>query len=226
MSDSLPNCPFHAYALTGDLVSSRKAENRQKLGDLIRRCLKAINARFSNEFYGPLALTRGIDELSALLRRPRAAFDMMVAINLAVWPETFRFALAEGTIDVVGSTGRSADMDGSAFHRGADAQERARENKLMLAVHFDSRDAAETQMVEQMATLYCRLMETWTPGVAPAIRHYRPLDGSQPTQAQVARVLNCSQQAVSEAHRRGHLDVLLATERVLRNGLDFMEKPS
>jgi len=203
-------------ALSADLLSSRAASERRQLAARIEATLAAVNEAWRGHWVAPLESTRGLDEVSGVLATRRPAFDVVTTVNVALWPHRFRFAIADGTLDVVGERGRASDMDGPAFHRTADALARARRDGLPMALALAHGDATELRMAEALAALHHTLVAGWTPTIARAIQLHRPPGGPALTQAEVARELGNTQQAVSDAHRRGHLKTLVQAEDALR----------
>ena len=76
------------------------------------------------EIYAPLTLTRGIDELSGVLRRTDAAYRICRGLNEAVAPQSVRFAIVRSDIDVAVNSKNAAQMDGKAFHSGKQTAQR------------------------------------------------------------------------------------------------------
>jgi len=122
------------YALIGDLVQSRREHQRAALAQQIEHALRTANEQFITDWIAPLETTRGLDEVSSLLRTPRHAFDAAMTVNLHVWPARFRFALAHGSVDVGDPGDPASDFDGPAFHRAADSLDRTRRQRKPLAI--------------------------------------------------------------------------------------------
>jgi hypothetical protein len=97
-----------AYVIAGDLIASRKAPQRTLLARRIERELAALAEEHSALWIAPPVTTRGIDEISCVLRQPEPACDVAVRLNLALWPQRFRVALASGEIDVATDSGDAA----------------------------------------------------------------------------------------------------------------------
>jgi hypothetical protein len=203
------------YALIADLVGSRTIKNRKGLSRTIGLALSDAASAHAAEWHAPLAIARGLDELSALMTRPDRAFDVAVALNLAIWPHRFRFSLASGTVDVGLETARAPAMDGSAFHRASDGLRRAKQFDLPFAVVAPELPAEVSRLVEELARLHGILMADWTRSRARTVAAFRGL-GSQ---KRVAGELGVTQQSVSEALRRARNGEMLAAEEAIRTWL-------
>lgn len=214
------------FALVGDLIKSRKQPNRLALAKQIEDVLQKINRLFAKDLVAPLETTRGLDELSALLRTPDHAFDIVYSMNVLLWPSMFRFGLGSGGIDVWGDDGRASDMDGPAFHLAADALARGRHGDTPFAVNIHALSDTTQNLIEASGQLSQAVMRDWTPKTARAIRTYRPISGASPTQKQAAAQLGHSQQALSEAIRSGHLHELTVTRTAIQSALSSNAKAS
>ncbi len=197
-------------------MKSRRQLNRLTLANTIEDNIWLINKRFAPNFVAPLETTRGLDEVSSVLQEPTHAFDIAFAMNLSLWPAMFRFALGEGDIDVWGKSGRASDMDGSTFHHAAEALARGRSRDIPFAVNIQGLPHAAGSLIEATGVLHQAVMRGWTSKSAEVIQIYRPLSGENPTQEQVATQLGQSQQAISEAIRRGHLSELALAQDTIR----------
>lgn len=206
--------PDRIIALSADLESSRRVEDREGLAARIEAVLAGLNHRHRADLLAPLETTRGLDEISAVLARRRPAFELVVGLNLALWPHRFRFALADGYLDVVGE--RASDMDGPAFHRAADALARARKHALPLTLDFERSPAAGARLAEAAARMHHLMMGQWTEKIAEVVRALHPLTRTEEvSQGVVGARLGKTQQAVSDLVRKAQLDALLSTEAAL-----------
>ncbi|MBP7149453.1 MAG: hypothetical protein KBD01_18145 [Acidobacteria bacterium] len=212
---------MNGFALVGDLQASRLASDRRRLGARIEKVLRALGRTFAEDWLAPLVTTRGLDEVSGLLRRPDHAFDVAVALNLELWPRRFRVALAHGAIDVAPGSGDASAMDGPAFHAAADALERARRDDLALAVALPGLAPEAAALVEALARMHHAVVSGWSPRMAAVVAAYR----RHGTQAKVADALGITQQAVSKALRSARWPELVAAESALRAWLGRYERP-
>jgi predicted DNA-binding protein (UPF0251 family) len=205
------------FVLLGDLVGSRQVADREAFEARAKATLADLATAWPDAGWvaGPI-LTRGIDEVAAVLARPRRAFDFAVGLNLAVWPQRFRFALASGTIDIGLEAGNVADMGGTAFHHAADAIARARRDRQPFALALEDCPEATAGLVEAAAALHQAIVVRWTEREAATVRAYRQA-GSQ---AAAAERLGVSQQAVSDAMRRAVASDLARAEDAIRHWLD------
>lgn len=201
----------NVYALSLDLVQSRRVQDRKGFGAHLEKTLSEMGRRFAASWMAPPVTARGIDEVSAAMSTPTAVFDFLVALNLAVWPQRFRMGLGIGIVDV-GLEGDAADLDGPGFHHAAEAVRRAAREGIPFAIEGGARGRDQTGVVEAAALLHGRVMGGWHPAMHAAVVAYRDLQ----TQAKAARRLRLTQQAVSQALDRAQHDDLTRTEDAVR----------
>jgi len=186
---------------------------------MIESTLTELNDRFRDDWHAPLVTTRGLDELSGVLRRPRHAFDVMVRVNETIWPNRFRFAMASGTIDVAEHGGDAAAMDGPAFHHAADALRRAADQNIPLALNMVEIAETHGAVAESLAGLYGLIVSRITPARHRVLTAYRKLR----SQRAVGHKLGISQQSVSEAMGKVHAREFFAAEAALGAWLADLE---
>lgn len=225
---------LYAYVILGDLVDSRVVRDRPTVADDLERAIKQLGARYGREdaWVAPLVSTQGMDAVSGVLRKPRYAFDIAVALNTMLWPYRFRFALGSGTIDVAWKSNNAAAMDGPAFHRASDGLERARRDELTFAVELPEPSKEVCRLVERLCRLHQVLMQRWSKRAAMTMRAYRHLEAqgeatnTKVTQGKAARELGITQQAISEALTRAHYAELTAAEDAVRTWLGKISEAS
>jgi hypothetical protein len=204
------------YALLGDMVGSRHVGNHRSVHRLLEGALEAVNRRFAAAVWAPLGLTKGVDEISGALLTPEPAYDILCLLNLHLHPLRFRFAVGWGKVFSLGSSRSAGSLDGSAFHTGVAALERARRERLPLALGGPPA-SPQARAVEALGGLDAALREDWPPVVAAVARAVS--DHPEATQAELARHSHRSQQAVSRAMVRGRFKDLARSQAALREML-------
>ncbi len=201
--------------VVGDLVGSRHVEHRRRASGRITRGLVAISEEIERDhgtaaFAAAPKLTKGIDELSAVLWRPEAAYRLCRRINNEVAPLRFRFAIVRGRVDVGLKSADAARMDGPAFHLAADGIGRARERDDLYVIRgmIDDRvDELLTVLANTVQAVYERLSDHQRRTVA--------LYEEFGNQRVVARHMRITQQAVSDALRSAQYRRLTAATKVI-----------
>lgn len=239
----------NAAVLIADLIDSRTVRDRKAMERAVRSALARVNADHADALAVPLTLTKGLDEMSAVLARPEDTFAIAAAVNrtlrVALLEEAdkasgkpeyrrFRFALAFGRIDIWPDSTRDAgELDGPAFHLAAAGLKRARSEERVFVVELsdlpersseDARRGSVTfwPLIEDAADLHQTIAWEWTDTELRVMD--RVLSDPEARQADIAAELGMSQQSVSAASRRAHAARIKTTEASIRNGIRLLAR--
>lgn len=202
--------------IVGDLVGSRNISGRQKLSRKIRLVIDHITRKFQKEFYAPLVLTRGIDELSGVLKRSNMSYRICRFLNEEVSPHRFRFAIAKGPLDIAITSKDARKMDGPAFHTGANMIQRAKRDNLYYSFNLGFRFQEFDLCLNELTRLLHILRNGWTDHQRRVVRFYEKFGN----QKAVAKALGITQQAVSDALRQAHWKELKRVETIIDGTLE------
>jgi len=202
--------------ITGDLVRSRESSGRQQLSRKIRLLIDHLSREFRKEFSAPLILTRGIDELSGVLKRSNMSYRICRLLNEGVYPHLFRFAVVRGTLDVDISSKNARRMDGPAFHTAADMIQRAKKENLYYCFNLGFQFTEFDPWLNELANLLHILRSGWSSHQLRVVQFYEKF-GSQKS---VAKELGITQQAVSDALRQAHWKEVKRVENMIDEVLE------
>jgi predicted DNA-binding protein YlxM (UPF0122 family) len=197
--------------IVGDLVSSRSISDRQQLPHKIRLILNSITRKFKKEFHASFVFTRGIDELSAVLKRPHLSYRICRLLNEGIAPHLFRFAVVRGRLDVAITSKDARKIDGPAFHIGAKMIQQAKKEDQIFRFNLGSKCEEINEWLNELANLLQILRSGWTDHQLQVVKLYERL-GAQKV---VAKELNITQQAVSDALRQAHWKELRRVEGLI-----------
>jgi hypothetical protein len=197
--------------IVGDLAGSRKIEDRLQLSKKIRQVIGIVSRRFPEEVYAPLVLTRGIDEISGVLKRPGMSYRICKLVNEGLFPHAFRFAVVNGNLDIDVSSKDAGRMDGVAFHSGANLIRQAKKENLHYIFNLGFQREDLNACLNQLTRLVHILRSEWTDHQRHVVRFYERL-GNQKV---AAKELGVTQQAVSDALRQAHWRELIEAEMVV-----------
>ncbi len=76
----------------------------KELSEKVRSAINDISGQFNEEFYAPLVITKGMDELPGVLIRPEMSYRIYELLNDRITPYFFRFAIVMGNIDLGGTS--------------------------------------------------------------------------------------------------------------------------
>lgn len=174
----------------GDLVKSRELKDRPKAARVIRNTLRKTNAQFSEFIYAPLQLTKGIDEFSLVLKKPEACYRICRFINGEIFPESFRFSIASGVLDIGISTKDSRKMDGPAFHLAAKNLDSIKDTNRYYIFSVDNKVDPWLNEIANLNSIISRKFHPLQHEVFKLYQRYN-------RQREVAAKLKITQQAVS-----------------------------
>ena len=180
------------FVLLGDVVDSRKIENRTAFDKKLQESLSAATRMFGNAFVLPLQAWKGLDEVAAVLATPYELYPLLSVIQDRVAPQKFRFVLAEGSIDVMPQNGDVREADGSAFHGAAESMQQLKREGLLFSCKTGNAlwDTAYSTQVN----LLLLLKDDWTERQRSIYTAYV----KSGRQEEVAATLQVTQQTVSK----------------------------
>ena len=197
--------------IVGDLVHSRNISGRQKISHKIRLVIDSISKKFQKEFYAPFVLTRGIDELSGVLKQCNMSYRICRLLNEGVYPYLFRFAIVRGTLDVDITSKDARRIDGPAFHIAADMIQQAKKENQYYCFNLGSQ-FQDYNLVLNGVTNFLHLMQSrWTNHQRLVVQLYKRFE----KQKAVAKELGITQQAVSDALRQARWKELEQLETII-----------
>ncbi|MDP2899185.1 MAG: SatD family protein [bacterium] len=207
--------------ILGDLVHSRESKGRQELSRRIHSALIHLRHEFTEEFYAPLVLTRGVDELSGVLKRPNMSYRICTLLNARMSPRLIRFAIVRGNVDIAVTSKDARRMDGPAFHAAADLLAKAKTDNLYYYFKLGFEFSEIDPWLTEIASLLHIIRSGWSDRQRRVANLYVKL-GSQEA---VADRLRITQQAVSDVLRRAHRRELKRAEDLIAEVLERGGKP-
>lgn len=197
--------------IVGDLVGSRTISSRRGLSQRIRLVVDRLAREYRQEFHAPITLTKGIDELSGVLKRPAKSYRICRLLNAGVHPARFRFALVRGPLDLGVSTKDAGKMDGAAFHNAADLIRNAKKENLFFSFNLGPRQSELSQLLTEMTNVLSILRQGWSKHQRHVVETYE----EHATQGKAAKKLGITQQAVSDALRQANWKAFKRAEDVI-----------
>src|SRR6266853_917831 len=85
------------FVVLFDVIRSQKIEDRQLVTTRLRKGIRILNARFGEDIYAPLEITRG-DEVAAVLSSITGLFEMFGDFRDIVYPVRLRMAVSYGAL--------------------------------------------------------------------------------------------------------------------------------
>lgn len=180
--------------VTGDIVASRRVEDRAALQARLQKLLAGLNRRHSEVIEVPFAVSGG-DEFQGVLAAGAPVFALADEVARELYPVRVRLGVGIGSI-ATRLAARSQEMDGEAFAFSRSAVDDARANNVWL--WFRSRRAGFDATVNLIARLLWAIKRRWT----PVYWRRAALRDQCWTEERIARFEHVSQAAVSACLRR------------------------
>ncbi len=184
------------YVLIGDVRDSRGIRDREAFRARLTDACEAVNRDHERELAAACTVLKGVDEIGAVLLSIASAYDIMRTLLEAIAPEVMRFVLVRGEVDVGLDSGDVALMDGQAFHAAAAAMGDLKRRKLALRLRAG--DSVLDAAIEAEVNLLAIVRDVRSERQNEVIGVYERTGG----QAEAARELGVTQQAVSSVLRR------------------------
>ena len=102
-------------AVIGDIIESKKIEDRFESQKKLKNVLEDINTQYSNDIVSKFMITLG-DEFQGLLNSGNNAINIIEYIQIKMYPIQIRFGIGIGKIDTEINQLLPFGADGSAYH--------------------------------------------------------------------------------------------------------------
>jgi DNA-binding CsgD family transcriptional regulator len=204
------------FALIGDVVDSRKVEDRAQLQRTLGGVLQQLNRELAPSVAVPLRLTRG-DEVQGLLRDPAPAVEVLRRTGDEIHPERMAWGLGMGPL-TTDLTSDIALVDGPCLHRAREAVETAARKGRWFVVQGVSE--VEGTAVGAIMNLIGAIRAGWTEKELTYARAARAA-----SQREVAERFGVNESTVSRALARARFRAVLEGEEAARTLLHSLSTP-
>jgi len=117
----------NVLCVIGDVIQSRKLQNRSALQKQLNQALKQLNTKAQKRLLSPYTLTLG-DEFQAVYRKADHLFYDLWSIVAKLHSTKFRFSIATGLLTTSINPKSAIGMDGPAFHLARSGIDQLRSN--------------------------------------------------------------------------------------------------
>jgi len=208
--------PLSRIVLAARPVAARRRARRSRPLDLAP-ALARLEERFPDAWELP---PREMDGCwLGILERPEHAFDIAVGLREAAWPAALECVLT--SIATSQARRDPAALWKRALTRSQEAFAEGDGHRDWFRLELPGRSRADLELAHALARLHAAIMADWTRSRARAVLAYR----RHGRQADVARELGVSQQAVSQLLQGARLKDLLRAEDAFRDWLRGSRRP-
>ena len=188
------------YVVLGDMENSRKSNDKGGLRLKVISSLKYINSKFKQDIYIPFEIYKGIDEIGGVVNSPQNLYNIFEYLNNEIYPARVRIVAINALFDLYDKSNKTSHLDGVAFHLAAAAMAGLKKRKKYFEIDSGdynrkySDDLAINQIIDLIQVIKNRMTRRqWEIGLL--IRK----NINTINQVSIAKKLNISQQAVSDA---------------------------
>jgi len=149
-------------AIFGDIVKSRVTLERAELQKRIQAAVGQVDERFREQIAVPFRIVAG-DEIRGLLRDETCSYELILAIERAIWPARMRYSVGIGGVTTELSESIDA-MDGPALHRASEGMDLLKNRKRAHGrlILFRSDDQARDDLLNSLTFLIDSIKNRWT----------------------------------------------------------------
>ncbi|MDG6221342.1 MAG: SatD family protein [Candidatus Thermoplasmatota archaeon] len=184
------------YLLSGDVVSSRRMEEREEAQKKLFAACNEINDRYSDDICAEFKILKGTDEVGGALNSIKNVYRILSIFSQSIHPNKMRFVLAFGIVDVASSPRDIAKMDGPVFHLAAEQMFELKQTKLLFAMRTG--DNLMDKCFEGEINLLFLIKNTWSPKQHKIVKEYERTEN----QYETAESIGVSQQHISKTLNR------------------------
>lgn len=189
-------------AIIGDIVGSKKIQERSQAQQQLEHVLGAINDTYQKDIASNFIITLG-DEFQGVLNDANSLIDIIQKIKFALYPINIRFGLGFGQINTNLNKLQAIGADGPAFYNARDAietlksSEKKYESIQQLVYIKYSNDTDPTVDLVNAAFALCNQIEAnWTQKQMKIVSLMRENNNSQ---IAVAKDLDINKSSVSKS---------------------------
>ena len=200
MSFSFDTKPY--IAVIGDIIESKKLEDRFEIQIKLKNVLEYVNNRYAKDIESKFMITLG-DEFQGLLKTGDYIIDLIEYIQISMFPVQIRFGIGIGKIETEINRQVPFGADGSAYHNARnminDLKKSEKKNKMssaniMIASDGDHEDPV--LLINTILSLCTAIRQNWT-DLQREVAFDCILNGDN--QREVAMRLNTIQSSVQRA---------------------------
>lgn len=200
------------FALIGDIVDSKKIDDRYQVQKRLESCLHQLNAKYSDVVISKMSITLG-DEFQGLLTLDAPLFQIIDSINMAMKPHQIRFGLGLGTILTDINPEQSIGADGPAYWYARKALQHIHQKNdygnTQIAVDFEGNHNVE--VINSLIASSEAIKSSWRASQEVLLqkllennRYHESFD-----QQALARALDLDTSALSKRLKTSHIKVYL-----------------
>lgn len=188
--------------IIGDIIDSKGIKDRKQVQKTVKNVLSTINKKYSKDIAAEFSITLG-DEFQGLLKNRNNIIDIISEIEITMAPVSIRFGVGIGSISTDINFKRSAEIDGSSYHRARTMIEELESNESQyskrqanILISSQEENIEIDQLLNSILSICTVLKSKWTLRQHEIIHTYLLNDENQ---YKAAKKLAIGQSTVSKA---------------------------
>ncbi|MFA7107695.1 MAG: SatD family protein [Sphaerochaetaceae bacterium] len=195
------------FAIIGDIINSRKIDNRNDVQKLYVKMIYQINKNHKDDIASKFIITLG-DSFQGLLKNSKDLFKIIEEIEEAMAPYQLRFGIGVGEINTTIILKDSSLIDGPAYHYARfainDAKTLTNKNKGSSSIIVHSDNIILDNLINSAISMCNVLKSSWT------TKQKKVIDlaiKKKKTQVEIAHILNIKQPSVNSRLRSSNINI-------------------
>ena len=189
-------------AIIGDIIDSKKLEDRRTIQQKFKNVLSGINEKYSEDIASKFRITFG-DAFQGLLKNKRNIMKIITDIEIGMAPVKLRFGIGIGDINTDINFEDSEEIDGPAYNRAREVIEKIKKLESQYAqrvssimICSDDENSEIDELLNSILSVCTALKSKWTSRQEEIIYAYL---ANKENQYKAADVLNIGQSSVNKA---------------------------
>ncbi|MGA7721710.1 MAG: SatD family protein [Ignavibacteriaceae bacterium] len=203
-------------ALIGDIVSSRKINNRAQVQTKLSALFRELNKQ-DKTIASPFTITLG-DEFQTLYYKADNLFKDICLVLITLYPVKVKFSIGIGHLSTKINKSQSIGMDGSAFHNARQGLNELKNKSFLINIIADDKNSFELE--RQNLFLISHLMKKWK---QTRLIIFNMLNEGLEAK-EISRNLKISDKAVYKNITAGELSTLLKILNEISNNINHFIK--
>ena len=207
-------------AIIGDIIDSKKINNRNEVQQKLKRVLLEINQSYDEIIAANFMISLG-DEFQGLICKQEKVFDIINDIEMNMFPVKIRFGIGVGKIDTDIFKNNTLEIAGPAYYNARKSisilNERKKSyEKIATNIIIDSGDKLRTQdeLINSILSLIYISKSKWKQNSINVIKSYLKNNCNQYA---VAKDLGVQQPAISKTLNNSNFYTINHSYNVLKN---------
>lgn len=199
---------FSPYiAIIGDMINSKKLDNRREVQTKLKSVLDGINKRYEPDISAKFMITLG-DEFQGLLHKGTNVIDIIEEIQQEMYPVKIRFGIGVGEIVTDINSEMAIGADGPGYYKAREAiegiknsEQKNKNQSSDIRIEIENDENSISMLLNTIFSLMSVIRNNWSERQRVIIWEYEKSGGSQ---LECAERLNIAQSSVHRSLVNGN----------------------